>query len=330
MIDFVGLLVLVVLVALFGYLVLRAWGSKNAILKWVGVVLGGLLTLILALVLIVAVLGTLKLNQNYNADHPVVEVKAAASQEKLAWAANYTQICGCHNPEGKPKFSGQDFLAPQPGGGGIPPIGTLYARNLTPGGELKDWSDGEIVRAIREGVHKSGRSLIIMPSTIFHNLSDEEVQAIVAYLRSQPAVTPDAPPNGLNALGAVFVGTVFGGALSVQPHITQPIVAPPPGVTVERGQYLVSISGCNDCHGKNLAGGIAGGGPPPGPNLTAFVPKWSEADFVKTIRTGVDPTGHELNPQEMPWKELTQFLTDDDLKAIYLYVHGLPELPTNK
>ena len=75
---------------------------------------------------------------------------------------------------------GQDFSK------GGPPVGTLYGANLTPAGEIKDWSDGEIIRAIREGVHKTGRSLIIMPSEVFRHLSDVDVQAIVAYfVRSQ-------------------------------------------------------------------------------------------------------------------------------------------------
>ncbi len=55
----------------------------------------------------------------------------------------------------------------------------------------------------------------------------------------------------------------------------------------------------------------------------ALVPTWSEADFVKTIRTGVDPTGHSLNPDAMPWKEISTFGADDDLRAIYAYLHAL-------
>jgi mono/diheme cytochrome c family protein len=332
MTDFVSLIVLVLLVMLCGYLAWRAWGSKRRWLKWVGVILSGLLTLIFAVILIVVVYGTFKLNQNYNASHPVAEVHATASPEKLAWAEKYVLFCaGCHSPNQQPPLAGRDFLAPEPGaeGGGAPPIGNLYARNLTPGGELKDWSDGEIIRAIREGVHKNGRSLIVMPSSIFHNLSDEDVQAIVVYLRSQPAVTPDAPPNSLNALGVIFLAVLFPDAQTVQPHIAQPVVAPPQGATAEWGQYMVHISGCADCHGANLAGGKVGGGPPPGPNLTALVPKWNETDLVKTIRTGVDPEGHTLNPNEMPWKELSGLMSDEDLKAVYLYLHGLPTQADN-
>lgn len=143
---------------------------------------------------------------------------------------------------------------------GGPPIGTVYAPNLTPGGHLNDWSDGEIIRAIREGVHKSGRSLIIMPSEIFHNLSDADAQAIVAYLRSQPTVMPDTPPNSLNVIGALFTAALP--IFTVQQPSAQAIVAPPVGVSADYGKYLIGILGCQICHGANLADGGGGFGPP--------------------------------------------------------------------
>jgi len=327
MIDFAGLAVLLLLVLGFGFLVTRAWRAKNALLKWVGVVLAGLLTLVLTAAFVLAVAGTLKLNRNYNADHPVASITVAGTPEQVARGEKFAHFCAmCHGTDGQLPLSGQDFLG---GGGGGPPVGTMWASNLTPGGELKDWSDGEIVRAIREGVHKNGRSLLIMPSEIFHNLSDDDAQAIVAYLRSQDPVTLDAPPNGLNVLGAMLVATMGEGFQMVQPHIAQPVTRPPEGTSAEYGHYLVSVVGCQLCHGDNLAGGKVGGGPPPGPNLTTLAPTWSEDGFIKTIRTGVDPTGHTLNPEDMPYKQISALASDDDLRAIYAYLHGLPALPDN-
>lgn len=320
----VGLLVLLALVVLFGWLAKRAWGSKHKVLKWPALVLAGLLTLLFALVFVVALMGTLKLYAP--ASNPVANVKVAGTPEQIARGAKFAGICvGCHSSTtGKLPLDGSkdDFMSDPT----APPVGSLYAPNLTPAGEVKDWSDGEIIRAIREGVHKSGRPLIIMPSEEFHNLSDADVQSVVAYLRSQPA-TPnkpqnDTPSNGLNLLGSIFVGAgLF--STSAQVPITQPIVAPPEGATADYGKYLVDNIGCRSCHGADLAGGTPGFGPPPGPNITAVVPKWSEADFIKTIRTGVDPTGKALDPEQMPWKEYSAFASDNDLKAIYAYVHGL-------
>lgn len=81
MFDFVGVLILVVLVVLFGFLTRRAWGSKRKILKWVGLVLAGLLTLIFALVLVIALIGFSKLNASQS--NPVASVKVAGTPDQL-------------------------------------------------------------------------------------------------------------------------------------------------------------------------------------------------------------------------------------------------------
>jgi mono/diheme cytochrome c family protein len=322
-VNIVGLLVLLALVVLFGWLAKRSWGSKRKILKWVGVVLASLLTLILALVTVVVLIGLYKTNAP--ASNPVVAVTVQGTPEQIARGEKFAHLCtGCHSSTGGlPLDGGSDNFADISGG---PPLGVIYPPNLTPAGEIKNWSDGEIIRAIREGVHKSGRPLLVMPSEEFHSLSDADVQTVVAYLRSQPAVPhmpqTDAPSNGGNLLGLMFVGSGLFNS-SLQPHITQPVGAPPAGVTADYGKYLVAVSGCKDCHGQDLAGGTPGGFAPVGPNLTALVPKWSQADFVKTIRTGVDPTGKSLNPDEMPWKDFSAMYIDDELGAIYQYLHGL-------
>lgn len=318
--DFAGVLVLVVLVVLLGWLATRAWGAKNAIVKWLGVVLAGLLTLIFALVTVVGLIGFYKLNARHA--NPVADVRVAGTPEQIARGEKFANFCaGCHSTTLKPPLDGgqENFLSEGP------PLvsATLYPTNLTPGGPLKDWSDGEIIRAIREGVDQDGRALIIMPSEVFHNMSDDDVQALVAYLRSQPAVQHDTPAKSFNVVGAVFIGAGLL-PLNAQAPITEAIVAPPAGKTADYGQYLVSISGCRVCHGPDLAGGAVGGfGPPPGPNLTLSLPKWGESDFINTIRTGTDPTGKALNPVEMPWKEIGATYTDDELGAMYAYLHGL-------
>jgi cytochrome c553 len=191
---------------------------------------------------------------------------------------------------------------------------------------LANWSDGEVIRAIREGLHKSGRALIVMPSPVFRQLGDKDVEAIVAYLRSQPAIEPTTPPTSLNILAAFLIGAGLA-ATSVQPHITQPVLSPPEEISVARGKYLVSIAACSRCHGEQLTGG-EGGDPyaPAGPNLRAILTKWNVEDFTRTIRTGIDPYNHTL-AEGMPWKEISAFATDTDLGAIYTYLHGLPLIP---
>jgi mono/diheme cytochrome c family protein len=199
----------------------------------------------------------------------------------------------------------------------------LVPPNLTPGGPLQDWTDGEIVLAIREGVDRDGRALLIMPSDAFHHLSDADVTTLVAYLRSQPPVTHPTPVRDMNLLGVLLVGAgVF--PTAAQPPIEQPQTAPSSGVTPEYGQYLVDITGCRTCHGANLEGRTPGGfGPPAGPSLRAIIPTWPEGDFVNFFRTGVDPYGRAIDPALMPWPAINQAYTDDELRAMYAYVQSV-------
>ncbi len=152
-------------------------------------------------------------------------------------------------------------------------------------------------------------------------MSDDDVQAVVAYLRSQPAIANDSPETSLGLLGALVIGSgMF--QTSAQPPITGPVAAPPAGQTKEYGGYLVGIAACRTCHGPTLSGG-GGGFVPAGPNLAAIVPSWTDAQFIATIRNGADPSGHTLDPEEMPWRALSATFTDDDLRAIYAYVRDL-------
>ena len=317
MFDFVGVGVLVLLLVLLGFLTWRAWRARNGIVKWVGTIVAGLLALAVALVTGAALYGFAMLNRTHS--NPAPQVKVAGSPAQIARGQKFAQICiDCHSSNGQMPLAGQDF------GAGGPPVGTLYATNLTPGGELSGWSDGEIIRAIREGIHKDGRSLIIMPSVTFRGLSDEDVQALVAFLRSQPAAPP-TPPTNINLVGALLVAISNGAFLSAQEPVAGPVAAPPAGPSAEYGKYLAyTIGGCRDCHGPTLAGGTPNpNGPPAGPDITGVAQRWSEADFVKTIRTGVRPDNTPLS-EGMPWKSISAFASDDDLRAIYAFLKTLP------
>jgi hypothetical protein len=112
------------------------------------------------------------------------------------------------------------------------------------------------------------------------------------------------------------------------------VIAPQPGTT-EYGKYLVDIIGCRDCHGAQLQGRVENGqpGPPPGPNLTQIVPQWTEEEFMTYFNTGTMPGGAQVpiltlksgfSEPRMPWTMVRAATTDDELKAIYSYLHSLP------
>ena len=110
--------------------------------------------------------------------------------------------------------------------------------------------------------------------------------------------------------------------------ITQSQQAPQTG-TADYGAYLVALGICRDCHGKDLNGSTGG---PAGfaPNLTpgGELASWSEADFLTTMQSGITPSGRVLR-EDMPWKAYGT-MTDEDLKAIWLYLQSLPAMEMSR
>lgn len=204
--------------------------------------------------------------------------------------------------------------------------GNVYGPNLTPF-SLATWTDGEIARAIRNGVHKSGRGLFIMPSLEYNHLSEHDLKSVVVYLRTLPTTER---PNRDSVVGPVIKTLYWAGELpdifaaaSID-HSATFTSKPEEAPTVEFGRYLITAS-CTGCHGVTLAGGPIPGGPPdwaPASDLRRTALKdWDQAAFIKTMRTGVNPKGHALRPP-MPVK-VTALLSDLELEAMWLYLESL-------
>ena len=313
-------LVLVVVTGAFGWLTRRAWRAKNALLKWGGVVLAGLLTLVFAAV---SVTGAIGLYVFYvPRGSPVQALQVAGTPEQIARGAHLARIecVSCHTTNGELPLSGGLNV----GEDSPIPIGDFYSINLTPGGPLKDWSDGEIMRVLNEGVDRDGHPLLVMSAITVRYFNADDKQAIIAYLRSQPAVdnpTP-LPADQPNLLAVVMAGA---GLIPFQPPVTVEIV--PKGATAAYGEYIVSWRDCRTCHGPDLGGGTgtSGGFPVPvGPNLRV-VQGWTAEQFMTTLRTGVDPSGHALDDTQMPWKTIG-LLDDEELGALYAYLQSLPPI----
>jgi mono/diheme cytochrome c family protein len=218
----------------------------------------------------------------------------------------------CHTPN----FAGQVFDE------GIL-AGRMVIANLTPGkgGAGAEFTDEDWIRAIRHGMKKDGTSLIGMPSEMFNAFSDSDLAAIIAYLRSVPPVDTDHPKMRLGPLFRWFImNEPHALPASLIDHSAPRHPEPVQGVTAEYGNYLAVA--CKICHMDNYAGGDE---PGQGLNLTpgGDLAKWSEEDFMKAMRTGVTPTGKKLDPMLMPWQSMGK-MTDDELKAIWLYLKALP------
>jgi mono/diheme cytochrome c family protein len=290
------------------------------ILKWIGIVLGGLVGLLALALVVLYIIGTARLNKKYDVSVEAVPVPSdAASIQRGEHLATIFMCSDCHTGN----MGGQVFYT-------VPGMLSIPTPNLTSGagGAGAIFGDEDWVRAVRHGVSPDGRALFIMPSNAFNQMSDEDLGALIAYIKSLPPVDNRMPERRVEIMGRLMMGAGMFPPFAVDQidHTSPPAAAPQPGVTVAYGQYLTRI--CTNCHGANLNG--APFGPPgqevPTPNLTPAgeLGSWSEQDFIKTLRTGVTPSGHQLS-EEMPWKYFGQ-MSDEELGAVWLYLHSLPAL----
>ncbi|HEU4745903.1 MAG TPA: c-type cytochrome, partial [Anaerolineales bacterium] len=215
-----------------------------------------------------------------------------------------------------------------------PAIGRVIASNLTSGkgGVGSFYTDQDWVQAIRHGVRPDRTPLLFMPSTEFYFLSDEDLGAVIAFIKSARPVDKDLPASSVSWTGRAvmtLVPAITFIPAELIPHAASRPLAPEPGITPGYGEYLTYS--CKVCHGLTMSGGPIPGFPsswPPAPNLTfgagSALPSWTEEDFVNTIRTGITPEGRELRGEYMPWGSY-KFMNDHELKAVWIYLQSLPK-----
>lgn len=206
-------------------------------------------------------------------------------------------------------------------------VGDISGPNLTPA-NLGGWTDGEVARAIHHGIHKSGRILEMMPANEYQHLSEGDLTDVIAYLRSVPAVTkPDGPVRMATFLKVFYsLGMV---PMAVPAEMVDHAAAlqpdPPRGVNAQRGAYFYKML-CISCHKPDRTGGKIMPGMPAAANITAdALSTWTEADFLKTVTTGVNPSGHKLDPMmgQIVEKALSHW-KKDDLRCLWAYLSAAP------
>jgi len=213
---------------------------------------------------------------------------------------------------------------------GLP--GRIVPPNITPDPETGagNWTDDMLARAIREGISHDGRAMFpFMPYPDFRHMCDEDLASVIVYLRSLPPIRKTLPKTEIIFPVKYLIRT------TPEP-ITQPVAPPDLSTPVKRGQYLVTIAGCTECHtpqakgqpirGLEFAGGFILEGPwgrVASANITpdpSGIPYYDEALFLEMIRTGYVKA--RIINQIMPWDHYRS-LTDEDLKAIFAYLRTL-------
>jgi mono/diheme cytochrome c family protein len=277
-------------------------------------------------------------------------VKVEATPERLArgeYLATHVSPClDCHSDRDFTKFSGPVQPGSHGKGGerfdrensGIP--GTLFAPNITPAA-IGQWTDGELLRAMREGLSRDGRPLFpMMPYPVFARLSQDDAFAIVSYVRSLPAIQNDVPQSSLEFPVNLIVRTI-------PSHAATYGTRPSPEHKVAYGEYMATIAGCSECHtamddqgqprpGMTFAGGNEFRLPPRNyrvrtanitPDADTGIGTWTEQQFVDKFKAFERPDDHVLSETEqrqntaMPWT-MYAGMTREDLGAIYAFLRS--------
>ncbi|MBS0631118.1 MAG: c-type cytochrome [Verrucomicrobia bacterium] len=292
------------------------------LLKWLACTVLGLVGLIVIGAVIVYVSSNAKLTRT----HPVAvqPIAIPTGPEAVKRGEHLALSRGCVDCHGK------DFAGAKVMDDGA--MGRIYGRNLTPGSAaMAGYTDLDWVRAIRHGVARDGHGVFIMPSEEYSKLSDADVGALVAFMKTLPAVERADVPLSFGPVSRVLLATgkmKLSADVIDHAHLVPPVVTP--AVTAEYGKYLAVA--CSGCHGPNLSGGKIAIGPPdwpPARNLTPHatgdLAKWTEADFFRAIRASQRPDGTALSPV-MPRGFAA--MNDTELGALWAYLRTLPPVAT--
>lgn len=297
------------------------------IVRWLGVIFAALLAVaIVALGAVYAVSGW-RMSRSYDIPAEAVAIPPATDAEAIErgryLAEAITKCADCHGENLGGEVFNDDAL-----------FGRLISDNLTggEGGIGSRYTDADWIRAIRHGVGPDGKPLVFMPSQEYYALSDADLGALIAYVKSVPPV--DNADLRSNRAGPLARGLFLAGQLDLLPaelidHDAPRAESPPAGRTVEYGAYLATTGGCVGCHGPGYSGGPIPGAPPefpPAKNLTpddeTGLGTWTIADFEIALRTGKRPDGTAIN-ELMPWKSAGK-MNDQDLEAVWLFLRSLP------
>jgi mono/diheme cytochrome c family protein len=290
------------------------------IAKWTGIVL---------LLLITCLTVTIASRQHLHYNAPIPGIHASSDSAVIARGKHLVyssaHCIDCHQKANADSLIALGQEVPLTGGFCFNlPLGKIYSKNITPDKEtgIGRYTDGEIARALRYGVHPDGT--VVYDFMPFHNTSDEDLTAIISYLRSQRPVRNPVPEHQLNLMGNAVKAFMV---KPVGPSETPP-VAVKRDTSAAYGRYMVlHLAECSGCHTKrDMAGAfigeeLAGGNDIEGfvtPNLTpdpsGRIYKWTKQDFIARFRKG------RLIPgSPMPWSSFGR-MTDEELTAIYNYL----------
>ena len=289
------------------------------VLAAIGVILAGLAVLAAAAFAGAVWMGQRKLERTVAVKVVPVPFGKSAAQLKLGRYLFESRGCAeCHAADGH----GLAFIDAPNG---------LYVKspNITPGGVVASYTEGDWVRAIRHGVNPAGHALVLMPSADYAGMSDADLAALVAYVRSLAPLAGSGVEIRMPLLVKALYGVgIIRDAAEIIDHRHHPAPDMTPAATAAYGEYVIQM--CTGCHRPDLTGGPIAGAPPDWPAAARLVPgpgyvmdRYDTLEkFAAMMRGGKRPDGTAVSAV-MPFASLRN-LDDTDLGALYAYLTTPP------
>ncbi|MFN8416321.1 MAG: c-type cytochrome [Cytophagaceae bacterium] len=284
---------------------------------------------------------------------PIPEVRVLGTTDQVErgkYLANHVTVCmDCHSNRDWSLFAGPLVVGTEGIGGelfsrdfGFP--GNFYSKNITPAA-LKDWTDGELYRAITMGVTKSGEAIFpVMPHKRYGLMHDDDIHAIIAYVRTLKPQTSEIPEREIDFPMNFIINTI--------PELNAPAKVIPAKNTVEYGQYLFNAAACGDCHTKQEQGQPIEGMEYAGgfefkigntaivrsanitPDKETGIGHWTKEQFIERFKVYADSAyqAKKIEPNQfntvMPWT-MYSGISKEDLGVMYDYIMTLKPIKNN-
>ena len=277
-------------------------------LRWAGIGLGSLVGLALVAALVIFVMSEMVLRKQHTA---AAETLGRPDPALLADAPRQAQILGCTTCHGE-GMRGKVMED-------IPNVIRILAPNIA---ELAtSMSDQQLAAAIRQGIGHDGRALLVMPSPQYSRMTDGEVAAMVAWLRSLPKISGESGRVTLGPIGRFALAT---GQMETAPEMIEDYKAQAPialGAEHEPARHFAAKA-CAECHGPALYGAERSFGTTPDLRVASG---YDLVQFKTLMRTGRTPSGKDLGLMKEVAEQDFVRMTDPEIEALHAYLTARAE-----
>lgn len=260
-------------------------------------------------------------------------VRAGQEQERGAYLARAGNCMGCHTAQGGRPYAGGRYLST--------PFGTFITPNITPDSTtgIGRWSEQDFWKALHEGKSRDGRPLYpAFPYTEYTRITREDSNAIFAHLQTLTPVSQNNPPNKISFPYNFQPLLSLWRVIYFKPGVYQAETAK--SKEWNRGAYLVQGLGhCNACHaernplgatgGDKLGGGQIMGSNWYAPSLTSSLEagsaNWPIEEIIQLLTTGISSRSVASGPMAEVVGQSLQHLSQEDARAMAVYLKSLPE-----